>query len=104
VQLKFYRVCLVVFFMCVLTSQFGCARPYSQQRAYNKYVKSSPALEHLYTTDVYNIYYDTVLQKCVMHSITHLAGNGTGVGVGVGISEFDCDVDEIRKRVKELQQ
>ncbi len=79
----------------------ACSTPYKQQQAYKEAVSKSPALMHLYTTDIYNIYYDKILRKCVMHSISH-EDEGNGIGVGVGIHIFDCKPKKIRKRAEDV--
>jgi len=93
---------LIVLPLITAVLLIGCATPYKQQQAFKEAVSKSPALEHLYTTDIYNIYYDKVIKKCVMHSISQ-ESSGDGIGLGVGVSEFVCDPEEIRERAENLR-
>jgi hypothetical protein len=80
----------------------GCSPTlYEQQRKIRDAVSTSSVLEPLYSTDIYTIYYDKILKKCVMHS-NYTVDQRNGVGSGIGICEFDCDPEEIKKRTMEL--
>ncbi len=90
-----------ILFLMSTALLMACSTPYKQQQAYKEAATKSPALKHLYTTDIYNIYFDKILQKCVMHSISQ-TDEENGIGVGVGIHIFDCDPKDIRKRAEDV--
>ena len=95
------RACLL---SCVvgLTLQ-ACYSPAHSQKYFIEASNADPALEPLYSTSLYTVYYDHALIRCVLHS-THTWGQtgGGGGGTGIGIHAFRCDPDRIRQRAQNV--
>jgi hypothetical protein len=89
------KTTLTLLFCCALT---GCSTLASQQQAIRSEVRS-PNLRPLYSTDLYSVYYDSAVNRCVLHAYVHTAGS-SGTGDGVGVSSFECNPDQVSARVK----
>lgn len=81
----------------------GCYSPGDSQRYFRQAAANDPALEPLYQTALYTVYFDHALRRCVLHS-AHTWGQhgGGGGGTGVGVSAFRCDPVRIKARVAQL--
>ena len=81
----------------------SCYSPSHSQEYFIEASLEDPALEPLYTTSLYTVYYDHALVRCVLHS-THTWGQngGGGGGTGIGVQAFRCDPDRIRQRAESV--
>ncbi len=95
--------CLMTFLMlCVAAlAVMGCYSPSHSQEYFVQASKKDPALEPLYSTALYTVYYDHALVRCIVHS-SHTWGQsgGGGGGTGIGIHAFRCDPNRIRQRAQ----
>ena len=81
----------------------ACYSPAHSQKYFIKASLDDPALEPLYTTSLYSVYFDHALLRCVLHS-THTWGQngGGGGGTGIGAYAFRCDPNRIRQRAESV--
>lgn len=79
----------------------GCYTPATSQKYFVKASMDDPALEPIYSTALYTVYFDYALARCVVHS-THTWGQqgGGGGGTGIGINAFRCDPNRVRHRAE----
>ncbi len=92
-------------FLCALTllAIQGCYSPVDSQQYFVKATNEDRALEPIYSTSLYTVYFDYALSRCVIHS-AHTWGQagGGGGGTGIGISAFRCEPSQLRDRAKRL--
>ncbi len=92
-----------IFIVVSVAMVSGCYTPASSQKYFVKASKNDPALEPIYSTSLYTVYFDYALSRCVIHS-THTWGQsgGGGGGTGIGIAAFRCDPSRVRNRAEGL--
>lgn len=88
-------------FCTVAVMALGCYSPSHSQEYFVQASRTDPALEPLYRTSLYTVYYDHAMVRCVIHS-SHTWGQsgGGGGGTGIGIHAFRCDPNRIRERAQ----
>ena len=81
----------------------GCYTPATSQKYFVEASMNDPALEPIYSTSLYTVYFDYALVRCVIHS-THTWGQqgGGGGGTGIGIAAFRCDPNRVRNRAESV--
>ncbi len=97
------RMSLCSLYVLMLLALQGCYSPVDSQQYFAKATNEDRALEPIYSTSLYTVYFDYALSRCVIHS-AHTWGQsgGGGGGTGIGISAFRCEPSQLRDRAKRL--
>jgi len=95
------KVCLLS--TVLAWSLTGCYTPAASQRYFVEASLKDAALEPIYSTAIYTVYFDYALARCVIHS-AHTWGQhgGGGGGTGIGVAAFRCDPNRVRQRAEGL--
>lgn len=94
----------LAFVFAVALSMFmlGCYSPIESQDYFRQATLDDPALEPMYSTTLYTVYFDHALRRCIIHSSYSWGERGGGGGgTGIGIEAFRCDPNRIRARARE---
>jgi hypothetical protein len=81
----------------------GCYSPAQSQKYFVEASMDDTALEPIYSTSLYTVYFDYALARCVIHStFTWGQNGGGGGGTGIGIEAFRCDPNRVRQRAESI--
>ena len=81
---------------------FSCYSPKTSQDFFVQATVAEKALQPLYGTALYTVYFDFALQRCVIHAAHTWGEKGGGAGgTGIGVSAFRCDPARIQKRARQ---
>jgi hypothetical protein len=81
----------------------ACYSPVDSQSYFVEATAADRALEPVYSTSLYTVFFDYALMRCIIHS-SHTWGQqgGGGGGTGIGIVAFRCDPAKIRAQATRL--
>lgn len=76
--------------LCLAPALFHCRTLGASQQKVRTQISNTPNLTLIRQTDLYNVYFDEVIKRCILHSAYF--GEGTNAAAaGIGIESFECD-------------